>query len=83
MALATSVTVIALTGPVDSNQHLDRVFFSLVGLVNFAFWAENSYFSYAAFKPLMNFWSLGVELQFYLLARFYFHSYTGANLYYT
>ncbi len=69
-AIATSVAVILLTSPVESNQHLDRAFFSIVGLSNFAFWAENSYFDSSAFKPLLNFWSLAVELQFYLFAPF-------------
>ena len=70
VALVTSVAVITLTSPVESNQHLDRVFFSSVGLSNFAFWAESSYFNSAAFRPLLNYWSLAVELQFYLLAPF-------------
>ncbi len=70
VAIVTSVAVIVLTSPVESNQHLDRFFFSLVGLINFAFWAENSYFNFTSFKPLLNFWSLAVELQFYLLAPF-------------
>ena len=70
VAIVTSVAVIASTSPVESNQHLDRVFYASVGLSNFAFWAENSYFDSSAFKPLLNFWSLAVELQFYLLAPF-------------
>ena len=70
VAIVTSSAVILLTSPVETEQHLDRVFFSLVGLSNFAFWAENSYFDSAAFRPLLNFWSLAVELQFYLLAPF-------------
>jgi len=70
VVLVTSVAVIALTIPVDSNQRLDRIFYDLAGLSNFAFWVENSYFDNSAFKPLLNFWSLAVELQFYLLAPF-------------
>ena len=70
VAIVTSAAVIVLTSPVETEQHLDRVFFSLVGLSNFAFWAENSYFDSTAFRPLLNFWSLAVELQFYLLAPF-------------
>ena len=35
---------------------------------NFAFWQESSYFDVAAdLKPLLHFWSLGVEEQFYLV----------------
>lgn len=69
-AIVTSIAVALVTSPVEANQHLDRILFSLVGLSNFAFWAENSYFDSSAFKPLLNFWSLAVELQFYLLAPF-------------
>lgn len=70
VVLVTSAFVVATTLPVDANQRLDRLFYDLVGLSNFAFWYESSYFSSIAFKPLLNFWSLAVELQFYLLAPF-------------
>jgi len=69
-AVFTSVAVVVLTTPFETIQHLDRVFFSLVGLSNFAFWAENTYFNSSAFRPLLNYWSLAVELQFYILAPF-------------
>lgn len=32
---------------------------------NFGFWTGDSYFDKTEFKPLLHFWSLGVELQFY------------------
>ena len=34
---------------------------------NISLWADNSYFDKATFKPLPHFWSVGVELYFYLL----------------
>ena len=34
---------------------------------NIGFWLENSYFDKAAFKPLLHLWSLGLEIQFYLI----------------
>ena len=34
---------------------------------NIGFWLQNSYFSKAEFNPLLHLWSLGVEIQFYLL----------------
>ena len=70
VVLLSSLAVIYVALPVDANQRLNRLFYDLVGLSNFAFWAENSYFSSSSFKPLLNFWSLAVELQFYLLAPF-------------
>ena len=66
----TTLAVILLTVPVDADQRLGRVFYDLLAISNFSFWAENSYFSSTAFKPLLNLWSLAVELQFYLIAPF-------------
>ena len=34
---------------------------------NIGFWLQNSYFSKAEFNPLLHLWSLGVEIQFYLI----------------
>jgi peptidoglycan/LPS O-acetylase OafA/YrhL len=68
--LFASLAVIAIALPVDAKQRLDKIFYDLAGLSNFIFWAGNSYFSSAAFKPLLNIWSLAVEFQFYLLAPF-------------
>lgn len=36
-------------------------------LPNFGFWQSTVYFSSINLTPLLNFWSLGVELQFYLI----------------
>jgi peptidoglycan/LPS O-acetylase OafA/YrhL len=66
----TSLVVVLFTYPVDANQRIDRIFFDLSGLSNFAFWSQERYFNYTAFKPLLNIWSLAIELQFYLIAPF-------------
>jgi len=34
---------------------------------NIGFWTDTAYFDYTNFRPLLNLWSLGVEVQFYLL----------------
>lgn len=68
--LIATLAVVVIAVPVDANQRLHRLWFDLAGLSNVAFWLENSYFDEAAFKPLLNLWSLGVELQFYLIAPF-------------
>jgi len=65
---AFSVSLVAL--PVDARQLYDQVVFGLLGISNIGFWLENSYFSSRAFKPLLNLWSLGLELQYYLLVPF-------------
>ena len=67
---STTLIVIFLTVPSDSIQRTDKLFYDLLALSNFAFWAENSYFDSSSFKPLLNIWSLAVEIQFYLVAPF-------------
>ena len=56
--------------PVDfgqlSNQSVAGIFFAS----NIFYWNQNSYFDKAAFNPLLNLWSLAVEVQFYLLVPF-------------
>ena len=66
----TTLAVFFITYPDAVNQRLDRLFFDLFALSNFYFWSENSYFDIVTFKPLLNLWSLAVELQFYLIAPF-------------
>jgi peptidoglycan/LPS O-acetylase OafA/YrhL len=68
--LLTTLTVAFVAVPVDANQRFDNIWFDLIGASNVAFWLNNSYFDSTAFKPLLNLWSLGVELQFYLIAPF-------------
>ncbi|WP_417798895.1 acyltransferase family protein [Terasakiella pusilla] len=68
--LVTTAIVTWLAVPVDANQRFYRLWFDMTGLSNIAFWLENTYFDKSAFKPLLNLWSLGVELQFYLIAPF-------------
>lgn len=43
-------------------QALYSAFFSS----NIGFWSDNSYFDSSGFKPLLHFWTLGVEAQYYL-----------------
>ena len=66
----TSLLVAIITIPSDANQRFERLWFDIIGLSNIAFWIENSYFESESFKPLLNLWSLAVELQFYLIAPF-------------
>ena len=66
----TTLIVSIFANSLDANQRYDRLLFDIFGLSNFAFWLENTYFDSSSFKPLLNLWSLGVELQFYLIAPF-------------
>ncbi|HMS84586.1 MAG TPA: acyltransferase family protein [Nitrospira sp.] len=53
--------------PVESRQLSEQAMASAIFIPNAHFWGQNSYFDKAAFNPLLNLWSLGVEAQFYLL----------------
>jgi peptidoglycan/LPS O-acetylase OafA/YrhL len=55
-----------------SPNHLERlgesIVYSAASLSNFYFWRETGYFDTASsFKPLLHFWSLAVEEQFYFI----------------
>lgn len=67
VVLATLVISIAWTTPNDHQQVAEQSLFATLFLSNIGFWLENSYFDKAAFKPLLHLWSLGVEIQFYVL----------------
>lgn len=64
--LATLITALLITTPNDFAQVAMQAHFAAFFASNIGFWSENSYFSKAAFKPLLHLWSLGVEIQFYL-----------------
>lgn len=57
----------AITLPGEFNQVVEQSFWSAALLPNLGFWLQNSYFSKSDFNPLLNLWSLGVEIQFYLI----------------
>ncbi|MGZ8941571.1 MAG: acyltransferase family protein [Methylobacter sp.] len=65
--LAVLVLCMAFTTPNDYNSVVKQALFAIVFSSNIGYWMENSYFSKAAFNPLLHLWSLGVEIQFYLL----------------
>ncbi|CAI85504.1 putative orphan protein; putative acyltransferase [Pseudoalteromonas translucida] len=53
--------------PNESNQVVNQAIFGSTFISNIGFWLQNSYFSKAEFNPLLHLWSLGVEIQFYLI----------------
>ena len=64
------VTIIAvgfIVLPHELSEYVRHVLYSIALLPNAGFWMDNSYFDKASFKPILHLWSLGVELQFYLL----------------
>lgn len=59
-----------LTIPVDFNQLFEQLIAGSLFVSNFFYWNQSSYFNKAAFNPLLNLWSLAVEVQFYLVVPF-------------
>ena len=58
--------------PVDFGQLSSQSVAGIFFLSNIFYWNQNSYFDKAAFNPLLNLWSLAVEVQFYLVVPFLF-----------
>jgi peptidoglycan/LPS O-acetylase OafA/YrhL len=54
----------------DFNQVLEQAKSATLIIPNFFFWSQDSYFSSRNFNPLLNLWSLGIEIQFYLFVPF-------------
>ncbi|WP_371767836.1 acyltransferase family protein [Massilia sp.] len=65
--VATVLVAAYITSPIDFSQVTRQASFSALFLSNIGFWTENSYFDKSSLKPLLHLWSLGVEIQFYLL----------------
>jgi peptidoglycan/LPS O-acetylase OafA/YrhL len=65
--ITTLVAAIFVTSPNDYSQVASQSLFATFFVPNIGFWMENSYFDSSAFKPLLHLWSLGVEIQFYIL----------------
>lgn len=55
------------TSPFETNQVNSQVKYALPFLSNIGFWLQDSYFSSSYFNPLLHLWSLGVEIQFYVI----------------
>ena len=65
--ILTLIASLFLVLPSELGQVVDQSIYSLFFASNFGFWMQNSYFSKADFNPLLHLWSLGVEIQFYLI----------------
>jgi len=63
----TVLVSIFVVTPNEFNQVSAQSLFSIFFSSNLGFWAQNSYFSSNEFNPLLHLWSLGVEIQFYLI----------------
>jgi len=63
----TVIVSIFLVTPNEYRQVFDQAIYADFFSSNIGFWMQNSYFSKEEFNPLLHLWSLGVEIQFYLL----------------
>jgi peptidoglycan/LPS O-acetylase OafA/YrhL len=65
---ASYLTALFLFSPSDFKSMSGSAVYALAGIPNIFFWLESGYFdSSASIKPLLHTWSLGVEIQFYLI----------------
>ncbi len=65
--LATLAISWFVTIPPDFKQVAEQAVWASALSSNVGYWMQNSYFSKIDFNPLLHLWSLGVELQFYLI----------------
>ena len=65
--IATLTAAYFITLPAEFSQTAEQALFASAFASNIGFWFQNSYFAKDTFNPLLHLWSLGAEIQFYLL----------------
>lgn len=65
--IATGLVGVFFVTPNTYGQIPPQLSFASVFASNIGFWLSDSYFDKLLFRPLLHLWSLGVEIQFYLL----------------
>ena len=75
--VATLIVSVFIVTPNEYSQVFDQSLYADLFASNIGFWMQNSYFSKAEFNPLLHLWSLGVEIQFYLLIPIIFYFING------
>ncbi|MBS9404258.1 acyltransferase [Halomonas sp. TRM85114] len=71
--LASLLLAIFITLPTELDQVVEQSLFATFFASNLGFWMQNSYFGTREFAPLLHLWSLGVEIQYYLLVPLLFY----------
>lgn len=71
-AYFTTITLCLIFGsyifiPYEFSVLLEQALAALIGIPNIILWTGESYFDEFAFRPLLHLWSLGVEIQFYII----------------
>lgn len=67
VVFVTLLASVFLVLPSEQTQVVNQSIYSLFFANNIGFWQQESYFSKSNFNPLLHLWSLGVEIQFYLI----------------
>lgn len=65
--IVTIVVSVIIVTPGEYRQIFEQSAYATAFASNIGYWLQNSYFSRAEFNPLLHLWSLGVEIQFYIL----------------
>lgn len=73
--ILTLIASIFIVTPSEYTQVFDQSLYADLFLSNIGYWMQNSYFAKIDFNPLLHLWSLGVEIQFYLLVPIIFQFY--------
>jgi peptidoglycan/LPS O-acetylase OafA/YrhL len=65
--VVTGLVGIFVVTPNSYGQLSPQLAFASLFASNYGFWLDDSYFAKLSFRPLLHLWSLGVEIQFYLI----------------
>ena len=65
IAILLASTILVL--PSENAQVVTQGLYAAIFASNVGFWLQDSYFSKVNFNPMLHLWSLGVEIQFYLI----------------
>ena len=76
ITLLTIIVALFITTPNEFRQLISQSIHASTFSSNIGFWLQNSYFSKIDFNPLLHLWSLGVEIQFYLVIPILFFLFT-------
>jgi len=71
--LVTIIASIIVLKPNEYNQVINQAIYADLFASNIGYWMQNSYFSKREFNPLLHLWSLGVEIQYYLIIPILFY----------
>jgi len=71
--IITMIVSIIIVKPNEYNQVFNQAIYADLFASNIGYWMQNSYFSKREFNPLLHLWSLGVEIQYYLIIPILFY----------